>query len=303
MAVSVSSLFKKAQRINRPARIGMSGGSGYGKSMTMLRFASLLAGDKRVAVIDTEKDSASLYAANVGETVDNTYRFDFDSMNFEAPFNTGKLVDIIYAVAADPTYGVLCIDSLSHFWFADGGILSQAQMLEKTTRMNGFQAIAAAKEQHYYPLVEAIIAAPIHLIVTLRSKNAYDIGKDDKGRTTITRLGEAPRFEESFLYELDLSVTMGPNSILTVDKTRYAPFAGEIVGQPTREWIAPFAGWLAGGVDDPYVYGDGQPVASTQAKRIFNEYRAAHEGAVPSSAEALKAWHKEQSEKEKENAG
>lgn len=293
MSLDVKSLFRKAQRINRPARIGISGGSGHGKSMTMLRFASKFAEQtgKRVAVIDTEKDSASLYAANVGEVADSVYRFDFDAFNFEKPYHTAKLVDIIYAVAADGDYGALCIDSLSHFWFAEGGILDQAHMLEKATRMNSFQAIAKAKEDHYYPLVEAIIAAPIHIIVTLRSKNAYDIGKDERGKTTITRLGEAPRFEESFLYELDLSVAMGPGNILSVDKTRYADFAGALVSQPTREWVTPFADWLRGGVENPYVYGDGNEVASVAAKRIFNEYRSENGGAVPESAEALKAWH------------
>ena len=304
MSNNILSNVQKAQRVNKPARIGLPGGSGYGKTMTGLRFASLFAQREggRILLVDTEKGSSALYAANKGEVVDNEERFDFDIYQFDEPYTTAELIQVIKAAAANDTYSVLMIDSISHFWFAAGGILDQARMLE-TSRMNGFQAIAKAKELHYYPLVEAIIDAPIHIIVTLRSKNAYDIGKDSNNRTTITRLGEAPRFEESFLYELDLTVEAGKGNIFNVDKTRYTPFSDLTVEKPTREWIEPFAEFLSGGVADPYVYGDGTTVASTAAKRIFNEYRAENADAVPASAEALKSWYEASKEVAQKEGG
>lgn len=274
----------------------MPGGSGYGKTMTALRLGTKITEmvGGRVALLDTEKGSASLYAANPGEIADGATRFDFDAADLDAPFVTGGLVEAIYDIAASPDHTVLIIDSLSHFWFAKGGILDQAHMIETSTKLNGFQAIGKAKTQHYYPLVECIIAAPIHIIVTLRSKNAYDIGKTANNRTTISRIGEAPRFEESFLYELDLSLVMGKGNIMTVDKTRYTPYTDQVVKAPTGDFITPFMEWLSGGAASPYVYGDGTEVASVKARRIFNEYRAAHGDKVPETAEALKNWHNEQ---------
>jgi len=292
---TASTLFTKAVRYQRFARIAMYAGSGHGKTRTSLEFAKHIV-DKiggRIAYIDTEKGSASLYATEPGKAPQRDSEFDFDHMVFDAPFTTARLTEAIKAAADDPTYTVLVIDSMSHFWQQEGGVLWQADMLQKTKHVDGFRAIAQAKRDHYYPLVEAIIDAKIHIIVTLRAKNEYDVSKDERGKTQITRLGTAPRMEEGFIYETDMVITLSDGAYARVDKTRYSEMDGATCVKPNGEWIAPFFTWLNGVAAeiDPYVYQDGAKVASTQAKRIFNEYRDEHEGEVPSSADSLRAWH------------
>src|SRR5690606_10635059 len=61
--LAVTLAFKRAQRAQRKARIGLIGPSGSGKTYTALMLAKGLTGDGgRIAVIDTENNSASLYA-------------------------------------------------------------------------------------------------------------------------------------------------------------------------------------------------------------------------------------------------
>lgn len=288
-------LFRKAERFQRYMRFALYAGSGHGKTGSGLRFGTKIAelSGGRLAVVDTEEGSSSLYATKPGEEPQNDNEFDFDMHEIESPFVCTKLIEAIRDAEESPDHTALLIDSMSHFWGRDGGVLWQADMMQKSSNMNGFQAIALAKQQHYYPLVEAIIEAKIHIIITLRAKNEYDVSKDSRGKTQITRLGSAPRMEEGFIYEMDLVTTLSDGVVMRVDKTRYAELADDITQKPTGDWIVPFYNWLSGddAQESPYKYADGSDVASTAAKRIFNEYRDAHDGEVPESGEALKAWY------------
>ena len=54
--------FQKAVKYGSKLRLALAGPSGSGKTYTALTLACALAGDKPVAVIDTERGSASKYA-------------------------------------------------------------------------------------------------------------------------------------------------------------------------------------------------------------------------------------------------
>ena len=56
--------FKKATKAAAKLRLGLIGPAGSGKTMTALRIAHGLGG--RVAVVDTERGSASLYSGDRG---------------------------------------------------------------------------------------------------------------------------------------------------------------------------------------------------------------------------------------------
>ena len=64
--------FKKATKHQAYVRIGLVGPAGSGKTYTALRVAKGMAGDGKIAVIDTERGSASLYSGERG--------IDFDVM-------------------------------------------------------------------------------------------------------------------------------------------------------------------------------------------------------------------------------
>src|SRR5690606_41642841 len=101
--INVMFTFQKAQRSQRKARIGLIGPSGSGKTYTALTLAAGLAGPGgRIAVIDTENNSAALYADG----------FEFDVLNLDT-FSPEVYVQAIRAAEA-AGYDVLISDSRSH---------------------------------------------------------------------------------------------------------------------------------------------------------------------------------------------
>src|SRR3982751_4549937 len=97
--------FRPAARENVGLLIGLSGGTGSGKTFTAMRLAKGIAGDKPFAVIDTEAGRAKHYAD----------QFKFDHGDLKPPFRPDAYLEAI--VAADAAgYPVIAVDSMSHEW-------------------------------------------------------------------------------------------------------------------------------------------------------------------------------------------
>src|SRR3954471_574659 len=97
--------FQKATKKRSKLRLGLCGPAGSGKTMSALLVARGLAGEAgRIAVIDTERGSASLYADVTA----------FDVVELES-FAPDHYVEAI-RTAEDLRYDVIVIDSLSHAW-------------------------------------------------------------------------------------------------------------------------------------------------------------------------------------------
>lgn len=103
-------MFKKAERKQAKLRLALAGPSGSGKTMSALLMAKGLGG--RIAVIDTEHGSASLYADIA----------DFDVLELHAPYSPERYAEAITA-AEQAGYSVLIVDSYSHEWTGSGGCL------------------------------------------------------------------------------------------------------------------------------------------------------------------------------------
>src|SRR6056297_1931398 len=110
-------MFKKAQKHGTYIKLAITGPSGSGKTYSALRLAKGLSNNGNIAFIDTENESASLYA---GE-------FDFDVVNVEAPYTMDKLAQPTKYVL-DNNYDVLIVDSATHFW---NGVLEYKTSLDK----------------------------------------------------------------------------------------------------------------------------------------------------------------------------
>ncbi|HBQ61319.1 MAG TPA: AAA family ATPase, partial [Balneolaceae bacterium] len=110
-------MFTKATRKGKFIKLAITGPAGAGKTYSALRLAKGLTKNGKIALIDTENESASLYATD----------FDFDVMNVEAPYEINKLVQPVKA-ALEQGYDTLVIDSATHFW---NGILEYKTKLDK----------------------------------------------------------------------------------------------------------------------------------------------------------------------------
>lgn len=203
--------FKKATKKDARLRLALTGISGTGKTMTALQIAQTLGG--KVAVIDTERGSASKYAD----------MFEFDVLELEK-FSPTHYIDAVQA-AEDAGYDTLVIDSLSHEWSGAGGILEIHDTTAKQTK-DSFRAWGSVTPQHNRVL-DKILASRCHIIATMRAKSEYSVTKDEKGKTSIQKVGLAPVQKDNVEYEFDVVGSLDTNNVLTIEKTRCIDLAGK----------------------------------------------------------------------------
>ena len=239
----MSITFKKASKTQSRARIALYGPSGSGKTFTSLALATELAGKEgRVAVLDTERGSASKYADS----------FDFDCIDDLAEFGPLDYCKVIRA-AEEAGYTVLVIDSLTHAWSGKGGALEQVDAA-KSRNPNQFAAWRDVTPQHN-ELIDTILNARMHVICTMRSKTEYSQEKDERtGKTVVRKIGLAPVQRDGMEYEFDICGEMDDSNALTITKTRCPALARKRIQQPGAELAKEIRRWLTDGTamrDEP----------------------------------------------------
>lgn len=173
--------FRPAVRENVGLWINLIGGTGSGKTFTAMRLASGIAGGKPFAVIDTENRRALHYAD----------QFKFDHAELRAPFRPDAYADAV--VAADAAgYPVIVVDSGSHVWAGDGGLLDWQE--EELERMAGndyakrervkMSAWIKPKMAHKH-MVQKLLQVKAHIILCLRAEQKIEMVKDKQGKLVI----------------------------------------------------------------------------------------------------------------------
>jgi hypothetical protein len=231
--------FKEAVKRKLKARVAIDGPTGAGKTWSALKLARALVGKKgKIAVIDTEHKTASKY---LGEAIDT---FDVDE------FESFEIPAYIKAIKAADGYDALVVDSLSHAWAGKGGALEKvdeaAAKIAATSRSGKQDNFGAWREitPMHNELVETLIRFPGHLIVTMRSKMAYEKGADGK----IVKLGMQPIQRDGVEYEFDVVCDMDIKHNLIVNKTRCSALdhkmfkadkdgIGEALAKPLLKWL------------------------------------------------------------------
>ena len=228
--------FKRATKAAAKLRLGLVGPAGSGKTMTALRIAAGLGG--RVAVIDTERGSASLYAGERG--------MEFDVIELDT-YGVERFIEAIKA-AAEGGYSTLVIDSLSHAWAGKGGILEFVDNAGKRNQGGGnFGAWRDATPRHN-SLVDAILGAPLHIICTLRSKVEYVV-ENVGGRNQVRKVGMQPVQRDGLEYEFTVVGDVTQDHDLVVTKTRAAFLKDAVVREAGEDLGRQLAEWLAAGSD------------------------------------------------------
>ena len=228
--------FQKAVRRQRQARIGIIGPSGSGKTYTALQIATGLAGPNgRIAVIDTENYSSSLYADE----------FTFDVLNLETFAPQTYTAAILAAEQAG--YDVLIIDSLSHAWSGKDGALEQVDKAAARSRSgNTFSAWREVTPMHN-KMVDAIVRAKLHVIATMRAKTGYIIEQVQRNGRTVhepRKIGLAPIQRDGMEYEFDIVADMDWDHRFIVSKSRASFLADAVLDKPGPELGEQIRAWL-----------------------------------------------------------
>lgn len=168
--------FRPALRENVSLIIGLAGGTGAGKTFTAMRLASGMAGDKPFAVIDTEAGRAKHYADE----------FRFDHADLLPPFRPDAYTEAI-AAADKAGYPVIVVDSCSHEWAGEGGILDwQAEEFERMGGREATKLLSWSKpKQSHKKMVSRLLQSRAHLILCFRAEPHVEMTKDDNGKTVI----------------------------------------------------------------------------------------------------------------------
>ncbi|MBH3342500.1 ATP-binding protein [Pseudomonas parafulva] len=199
-------MFKKAERKQAKLRLALAGPSGSGKTMSALLMAKGLGG--RIAVIDTEHGSASLYADIA----------DFDVLELHAPYSPERYAEAISA-AEQAGYSVLIIDSYSHEWTGSGGCLeSNEKLAHQKFKGNTWAAWNETTPRHR-KLTDKILTSPLHIICTMRSKTETVQGEGKK----VIKLGMKSEQRDGTDYEFTVVLDIthdGHAAIASKDRTK-----------------------------------------------------------------------------------
>jgi hypothetical protein len=236
--------FEPATREQAKARIALAGPSGSGKTMTALYIASAL-GDK-IAVIDTERGSASKYApppSRMASPGKGEFLFQRLDMHRYDPRDLAKAL----AAAAGHGFDVVIVDSLSKFWSGAGGMLEQVDNAGK--RAFGGNSFAGWKEARPMEsaMIEALLGFPGHVIVTMRTKTAFEITEDDRGRKVPQKIGLKPEQREGIEYEFDIVLDMDLQNAATVSKSRCPALTGRVIQRPDASLGEEILAWVSDG--------------------------------------------------------
>lgn len=236
---------RQAERRQARGRIALAGTSGSGKTLSSLLIAYGLVEDwTKIALIDTEQGSGELYEGReiAGLTIG---RYQYGRIT--APFSPEKYVEAIKACErAVGAGGVVILDSTTHAWAAEGGVLDTVDKL--AGRGNKFAAWRDVTPQHN-ALVEAMLQSPCHIIATIRAKTDYVLEADGNNKMVPKKVGLAPVQRDGFEYEFTVVLDLDANHYAKASKDRTGLFDRQIV-LPTPDLGRQFRAWLETGAPD-----------------------------------------------------
>jgi hypothetical protein len=202
--------FRPAKREQVGLLIGLAGGTGSGKTFSAMRLASGIAGGKPFAVIDTESRRALHYAD----------QFKFDHADLKPPFRPEAYEEAI--LAADKAgYPVIVVDSVSHVWAGDGGVLDWQE--EELDRMAGNDygkrervkmAAWIKPKMAHKSMVQKLLQVRAHLILCFRAEPKIEMVKKDGKMEIVAKQsltgkdGWIPVCEKNLPFELTVSFLM-----------------------------------------------------------------------------------------------
>lgn len=247
-----------AQRQQVRLKIGLSGASGFGKTYSALLIAYGITQDwTKIAIIDTENKSASLYA-HLG---------NYNVLELNAPYSPERYIEAI-KYCENANMDVIIIDSISHEWQGKGGCL------EIHEKLGGrFQDWAKITPRHT-AFIDAILQSKCHIITTARRKIEYSLDTDQNGKVKVTKVGTKEETRSGFEYELTVSFELiNDNHLAKASKDRTGLFMNKpefVINQSTGKKLIQWCS-LVSKVED--VENEIKQTTTIEGlKHIYNKY-------------------------------
>lgn len=190
----------QATRVGIKPLVGFYGKSGSGKTMSALLFARGIAGPNgRIVLIDSENGRGSIFA----DLIPGGYSV----LNLDAPFSPDRYQAAI--AEAEKVADVITLDSLSHEWSGEGGVLDWAE--DELQKMGGgdnnkIRSWIKPKMAHKM-MIQRLLRTKCALICCLRGEEKTHVIKPEGGQKgkVITDEFSSPLFDQRFIFEMLLN--------------------------------------------------------------------------------------------------
>jgi hypothetical protein len=236
---------KKARREKQKAVIGFIGPSGSGKTVAALLTAYGMMKEKypesseeelweKIGVADTEHKRSLLCW---GQTFGDVRIGDFIHIDFDAPYSTERYEGAVQSLKSSGCE-VVIIDSLSHNWQGEGGIIeTHATMTGNSFQNWGKLSIETTS------LIKTLTRNDVHILCTLRTKTEYVVETNDKGKAAPRKVGTKPMQKDEMEYEFMINFSVGIDHLAETSKDNSRLFEGlqfridETVGSKLYKWL------------------------------------------------------------------
>ena len=256
------SMFVKAVRKKAKLRMALTGVSGSGKTLGALYIAyGMTKNWGKIAVLDTEHDRALFYANR-----EDLGTGEFLHCTMTPPYSPERYKALVAdAASVVGTEGVVIVDSFSHAWSNEGGVLELKDKIASRPGKTSYTAWAeAGKAQNN--LVNTILASDCHVIVTLRSKMEYALEENERGKQVPVKLGLAPVQRDDTEYEFDIVLNIDRAHTATASKdTTFLDGYGEIITPALGEKLA---AWLDEGEAPEICEECGKAIRATEKNSV-----------------------------------
>ncbi|GLB52787.1 hypothetical protein NBRC110019_18270 [Neptunitalea chrysea] len=183
---------RQSERKKAKIKLAIQGSAGSGKTYSSLLLAQGLTNKDltKVAIVDTENGSADLYA-HLG---------NYNVLTLESPFTPEKYIKAIdICLRAD--MNVIILDSISHAW---DYLIDYHSQLSGNSFTNWSKVMPLHKS-----LMNKILQADAHVIVTMRTKQDYVLQQKD-GKYVPEKVGlkavqkDGVDYEFTIVFEIDI---------------------------------------------------------------------------------------------------
>lgn len=258
---------KKAVREQVYTKIALMGSSGSGKTYSALRLAKGMAealskqlGRPAKILMANTEGSRGVYYAN---------EFDYDICDIEAPYSPETYIELIND-AVEAGYDILILDSASPEWDGKGGCL------ELHTMLGGRQTDWKDISPRHNKFLDTIEKSPIHIVATLKGKDAYEIDKDANGKVSVKKLGLGVRQRDGFEFIFSCTFSIDQKTHIAQaqkDNTHiFEGSAGEILSEDYGKRIIAWANSSEVAPSKNYVVQNAEENKAEQEK-LFAETR------------------------------
>lgn len=225
---------KQSQRQQVRLRLGLSGASGFGKTYSALQLAYGMTQDwSKIAVIDTENSSASLYS-DLG---------NYNVLDLQAPYSPERYIQAI-ELCENSGIEVIIIDSITHEWNGTGGCLDIHEKLG-----GRFQDWANVTPRHQ-AFINKILQSTCHVITTTRRKIDYSLDVASNGKTQVVKHGTKEITRDGFEYELTINFELvNENHLAKASKDRTGLFMNKPEFIITSETGRMILDWCNSGIE------------------------------------------------------